>query len=184
MKRARHSHCKGEGLSIWIIVLAILAGGVWFLYSSRKDSVREAQAFSQEVSRKLTDEFDDHYLITHLNPENQAAHLPAWRERLFRSLRSFGPKTKPAEVTGDVRFTSYFFEPRATYKIDLTYATMPAHIDMEVSKAMVGWRIDEINLVWNPPPPPPPSPTPAVSPSPTPSPTPEPKQQPRKKKRG
>src|SRR5580765_3147135 len=107
MKRARHSHCKGEGLSIWIIVLAILAGGVWFLYSSRKDSVREAQAFAQEVSKKLTVDFDDHYLIAHLNPENQAAHLPAWRERLFRSLRSFGPMTKPAEITGDVRFTSY-----------------------------------------------------------------------------
>lgn len=179
MRRARHSQIRGEGLSIWIILIFILAGAGWFLWSSRGDSVREAKAFANEVSKKIVMEFDDRYLLAHLNPENQAAHLPAWRERLFRSLRSFGPMTKPMEVTGDIYFTSYFFEPRGTFKTEMSYAAMPAHLDLSISKGMNGWRIDEINLVWNPPPP---SPTPAAAITPTPLPSPTPEQ--KKKKRG
>ncbi len=184
MKRSRRSDCKGEGLAIWIIVLAIIAGAAWFVYSSRDDSIRGAHAFAAEVTQKITSDFDDHYLLVHLNPENQAAHLPAWRERLFRSLRGFGPMTKPPQITGDVRLTSYFFDPRGTFRVDLSYASMPAHLDLEISKGTVSWRIDEINLVWDPPRTPTPSPSPMAAASPTPSPTPEPKQQSRKKKHG
>ncbi len=184
MQRARRSQCKGEGLAIWIIVLAILAGAAWFVYSSHDDAVRGAHAFTQEVTQKITADFDDHFLLVHLNRENQAAHLPAWRERLFRSLRGFGPMTKPAQITGDVRFTSYFFDPRGTFRVDLTYAAMPAHLDLEISKGASTWQIDEINLVWDPPRAPAPPPTPVAVASPTPSPIPEPKPQQRKKKHG
>lgn len=180
MKRARHSNCRGEGLSIWIIVLFIIAGAVWFLYSSRKDSDKSGHAFAAEVARKLAVDYDERYLVSHLNPENQAARLPAWRDRLLKSLRSFGPLTKPIETSGDIVFTSQFFDPHGTFRSELTYATMPAHFDLSISKGQNGWRIDELNLVWNPPPTAVPSATPAVSPSPTPSPTPEAK----RKKRG
>src|SRR4051794_1845127 len=183
MRRARKARIKGEGgIAIWIIVVGILAGIVWFVYASRDDTIKEARVFAQEVSKKIAVDFDDRYLLTHLNRENQAANLPAWRERLFRSLRSFGPMTKPMETTGDISFTSYFFDPRGTYQTNLTYATMPAHLDISVSKANAGWRIDELNLVWTPPSPTP-APVAAVSPTATPSPSPtaEPKQ--RRKKR-
>lgn len=181
MKRARNSHIRGEGgIAIWIIVVFILAGIAWFLYASRGDTVKEARRFAEEVSRKMAVDFDDRYLVTHLNPENQAAHLPSWRDRMFRNLRSFGPMTKPIAVTGDVFFTSYFFEPRGTYKVDLTYATLPAHLDLNVSKGISGWRIDELNLVWNPPTP---TPAPVVAASPTPTPTPSPTPTPAKRKK-
>ena len=187
MKRARHARIRGEGgFGIWIIVVFIVAGIVWYVYSSRGDSVKEGRMFAEEVSKKIAIDFDDRYLLTHLNRENQAANLPAWRERLFRSLRSFGPMTKPMEITGDISFTSKFFDPHGTYQTALTYATMPARLDLSISKAPTGWRIDEINLVWTPPSPTPApvammTPTPTPSPSPSPSPTPEQKQ--RRKKR-
>ena len=183
MKRARKARIRGEGgLAIWIIVLFILAGAAWFVYASRDDTVREAREFAQEVSKKIAVDFDDRYLVRHLNRENQAANLPAWRERLFRSLRSFGPMTKPMETTGDISFTSYFFDPRGTYQTNLTYADMPAHLDLSISKASTGWRIDEINLVWAPPSPTP-SPVAAVTPTPTPTPSPTPEVKQRRKKR-
>jgi hypothetical protein len=178
MKRARHSHCKGEGgFGIWIIVLFIIAGGVWFLYSSRKDADKGGRAFAAEVARKLAVDYDERYLVQHLNPDNQATRLPMWRERLFKNLRSFGPLAKPPETTGDILFTSQFSDPHGTFRAELTYPTMTAHFDLSISKGQTGWRIDELNLVWNPPPTPVPSPT--VAPSPTPSPTPE-----KRKKRG
>lgn len=180
MRRARNARISGEGASIWIIVVFILAGLVWFLYSSRGDTVKEARRFAEEVSKKIAIDFDDRYFLSHLNPENQAAHLPAWRERLFRSLKSFGPMTKPLEVSGDVTFTSYFFEPRGTYKVDLFYATMPAHLDLSVSKGIAGWHIDELNLVWTPPSP---TPAPVVAASPTPTPTPAPSPTPARRRK-
>jgi hypothetical protein len=174
MKRARHSHCKGEGgFGIWIIVLFIVAGAVWFLYSSRGDSAKGGQAFAAEVARKVAVDYDERYLVLHLSPENQAARLPMWRDRLFKNLRSFGPLTKPVETTGQILFTSQFFDPHGTFRSELTYPAMTAHFDLSISKGQNGWRIDELNLVWNPPPTPSPSPTVAMVPSPTPSPTPE-----------
>jgi len=183
MKRARHSHCKGEGgFGIWIIVLFILAGAVWFLYSSRDDAAKGGRAFAAEVARKLAVDYDERYLILHLSPENQAARLPMWRERLFKNLRSFGPLAKPIETTGDILFTSQFFDPRGSFRSELIYPTLAAHFDISISKGQTGWRIDELNLVWNPPPTPSPSPTVAMVPSPTPSATPDAKQ--KHKKRG
>ena len=183
MKRARHFHCKGEGgAGIWIIVLFILAGVGWFMYSSRRDADRGGRAFAAELGRRLAVDYDERFLQTHLSPENQAAHLPAWRERLIKNLRSFGPLAKPVETTGDIQFSSHFFDPHGTFVSQLTYPTMTAHFDLSISKGNAGWRIDELNLIWNPPPAPSPTPTPAVAPSPTPSPTPDAKQ--RKKKPG
>jgi hypothetical protein len=183
MKRARHSNCKGEGgLVIWIIVLAIIAGAVWFLYSSRKDSDKSGHVFAAEVARKLAVDYDERYLIQHLNPENQAARLPMWRERLFKNLRSFGPLAKPVETTGDIQFTSQFYDPHGTFRSELIYSALTAHFDLSISKGQNGWRIDELNLVWNPPPALSPSATPVLAPTPTPSPTPDAKQ--KRKKRG
>ena len=175
MKLARHSTIRGEGLAIWIIVLAIVAGGIWFIYASRKESADKGRAFAMEVTRKLAIDYDESYLIAHLNPQNQTARHPAWRERLFKNLRSFGPLAKPPETTGDITFTSQFFDSRGTFRTELTYPTMTAHFDLSISTGATGWRIDELNLVWNPPPPTP-TPTPAITPTPTPSPTPEGKQ--------
>src|SRR3954465_5729579 len=110
MKRARHARIRGEGaFGIWIIVVFILAGIVWYLYSCEGDTVKEGRQFAEEVSKKIAVDFDDRYWLTHLNRENQAANHPAWGGCMFRSLRSFGPMTKPMEVKGDIVFTSYIF---------------------------------------------------------------------------
>lgn len=183
MKLGRHSNIRGEGFALWIIILALLGGIVWFLYSSRKDADRDLRAFAQLVAQKVAVEFDDFYLRTHLNPEYQITHPPSWRERLLRTLRDFGPLTKPIETTGDVQFSSQFFDPHGTFRSTLTYAASTEHLEINISKGMSGWRIDEITIAWNPKPTPTPSLSAATTPSPTPSPTPPPPA-PKKKKRG
>jgi hypothetical protein len=184
MKLRRHSHIAGEGFALWIIILALLGGIVWFLYSSRKDAGRDGRAFAHQVAQKVAVEFDDLFLRTHLNPEYQITHPPSWRERLFSNLRDYGRLTKPIETTGDVQFTSQFFDPHGTFRSTLTYPASTEHLEISISKAMSGWRIDEIIIAWNPKPTPTPSPSAAMTPSPTPSPTPPPPPAPKKKKRG
>jgi hypothetical protein len=185
MKRQRHSHCRGEGsFALWIIVLALIGGIVWFLYSSRKDADRDARAFAHQAAQKIAN-FDDQFLRLHLNPEYQITHPPSWRERLFSVLKDFGPLTKPIETTGDVQFSSQFFDPHGMFRSTLSYAASTEHLELTISKGMNGWRIDEVTIAWNPKPTPTPSPvalmTPTPTPSPSPTPTPETKQRRRKR---
>jgi hypothetical protein len=183
MRRSRNFHRKGEGgLAIWIILLALAAGALWFLYSSRAEAQRKAKEFAEQVVQSMAVNYDVRFLNNHLTPQAQVNYIPSWRDRMVGFLKGFGPMTKPIATKGTVTFNSLFFDPRGTFQSELTYATMTAKINVTVIRGMNNWQVDEIELVWNPPPTPTPAPTVAASPSPTPTPTPEPKQ--RRKKGG
>jgi hypothetical protein len=181
VKLARHSRVKAEGLGIWLILLAIVGGAVWFLFSSRVDGQKNARTFADEVIQKVVVNYDEKYLDLRLSTPARSQYSLMWRNRMMQYLKGFGPLSKPVETKGDVYFSSHFFEPRGIFRSDLTYATMTAHLDLIVSKGMTSWQVDEINLVWNPPPAPSPTPGPVMTPSPTPSPG---AQKPRRKKKG
>jgi hypothetical protein len=182
VRLSRHSRIKAEGLGIWVIVLALIAGGVWFVFSSRTDSTKKARAFADEVVRKVVVEYDERYLELRLNPKMRPNYSPVWRGRMFQYLRSFGTLTQPPVTKGDVTFTSQFYDPRGFFRADLTYPNQTAYLELSVSNGLTGWQIDEINLVWNPPPAPTPTPGPVMTPTPTPSPTPTPAQKPKRKR--
>jgi len=169
-------------MGLWIIVLLLVGGALWFLFSSRKDGEKNARTFANEVAQKIAVNYDEKYLHVHLSPGAQATYLQSWRDRLIARLREFGPLAKPIETKGDVYFSSYFFEPRGNFKSELTYAGTTATLETTISRGMTVWQIDEINLIWNPPPTPTPAPMAATTPGPTPSPTPPPQQKQRKKR--
>jgi hypothetical protein len=183
VRLARHSWIKAEGLTIWVIVLGIIAGAIWFVFASRTESQKNARAFADEVVQKIVVNYDEKYLEQRLNPKSRPNYSPVWRSRLFQYLRGFGSLSQPVIAKGDVTFTSQFYDPRGFFRADLTYPAQTAYLELAVSKGLTNWQIDEINLVWNPPPAPTPTPSPAMTPSPTPSPTPEQKAR-RKKGRG
>ncbi len=169
-------------MALFIIVGALVLGALWFLFSSRSDGQRNARAFAEEVVQHVAVNYDEKYLHVHLSPEGQSKYLQSWRDRMLQNLRSFGPVKQPIPLTGDVQFSSGFFEPVGTFRAELVYPTMTAYLELVISHGMTVWQVNEINLTWNPPPTPSPSPTPEMAPSPTPSPTPEPKQ--RRKRKG
>jgi hypothetical protein len=186
MKRARNSHRKGEGnFAIWIILLALLGGALWFLYSSRADAERKMRAFAGQIVDSMAVRYDVRFLNTHMTPAAQAQYIPSWRDRMAGFLKGFGPMSKPIETKGDVHFNSVFFDPVGTFESVLTYPTMTAKMNVTVVRGMNDWQVDQIELNWTPPPTPTPAPAAAVTASPTPTPTAAPKeQQPRKKKKG
>ena len=186
MRLARHARIKGEGgFVLWFIVLALVGGALWFLYSSRKDGERNARVFANEVVQRVVVNYDEKYLHVHLSPEAQAKYLASWRERMLQNLRQLGTVKQPIEVKGDVQFSSGFFDPHGNFRAELTYPTTTAVLELFVTRGMTVWQVDDINLIWTPAPTPTPaaSPTPAMAPSPTPSPTPPPQQK-RKRKGG
>ena len=181
MKFSRNSHRKGEGgFGIWIILLALLAGGLWFLYSSRAEAERKAREFAEQVVQTLAVKYDVRFLNDHMSPQAQVNYIPSWRDRMVGFLKGFGPMSKPIATKGNVTFSSVFFDPRGTFQSELTYPTMTAKLNLTVSRGMNAWQVEEIELVWNPPP----TPAPAAQVTPSPTPTPEPKQERRKRKGG
>ena len=184
MRLARTARIKGEGgLALLVIVLLLLGGIVWWLYSSRQDAQKNATIFAAEVAKKVAINYDEKYLHVHLSPDAQKTYLRSSRDRLLERLREFGALTQPIEVTGNVNFTSYFFDPHGTFRAQLKYPTATAQLDLDISRGMTVWQVDSINLSGAPPPTATPAPTPEVSPTPTPTPAPEPAQKSLRRKR-
>ena len=182
MRLAPHARIKAEGLAIWLIVLAIIAGAIWFLFSARVDTQNDARAFAQEVIQKVVVEYDEKYIDLRLSQSARSKHTLMWRTRMLQYLRSFGQLSKPIETESEVLFTSHFFEPRGLFKSELVYPTTTARFDLVVSKGMTSWQIEEMNLIWNPPPAPSPTPGASATPTPTPTPSPAAPQKPKRKK--
>jgi hypothetical protein len=164
-----------------VILLLILGGIAWWLYSSRQDAQKNVRAFAAEVTKRTTVDLDLKFLNLHLSAPAQGQYLMSWRDRLVDRLRGFGVPAQPIDIQGDVTFTSYFFDPHGVFRAELKYPTTSARLELGISRGMTMWQIDTIDLIWIPPPEPTPGPTPVVTPTPTPTPTPE--QKPRRKRR-
>lgn len=174
MRLARNACTRAEGgLVLWIIVAALIAGALWFLYSSRRDGEKNARIFANEVVQRVAVNYDEKYLHVHLSPEAQTKYLASWRERMMQNLRQLGTVKQPIEVKGDVQFSSGFFDPHGNFRAELIYPNTTAALELVITRGMTVWQVDDINLIWTPAPTPTPaaSPTPVI-PSPTPSPTP------------
>ena len=167
-----------------IILLALLAGAAWFLYSSRAEAERKMREFAGQVVQTLAVNYDVRFLNTHMTPQAQINYIPSWRDRMVGFLKGFGPMSKPIETKGDVHFSSLFFDPQGTFKSELTYPTMTATMNLTVVRAMNSWQVDQIELIWTPPPTPTPAPGAQMTPSPTPMPSPTPEAKERKKRKG
>ena len=133
-----------------LIVLMLLAGLGWWLFSARESRAQEAKAFVREVAARLAFDLDRKVLDVRLNREAQVRYPPSFRDRLIDRLRGFGRPTGDIEVKGDVVFTSYFFEPSGLLRAALTYPQMRVYLDLTVSQRHMRWQIDTINLSWEP----------------------------------
>ena len=167
-------------MALLVIILLLLAGIVWWLYSSRQDAEKNARIFAADVAKRVAINFDEKYLHVHLSPDAQKAYLRSARDRLLERLKEFGVPAEPIEIQGDLLFTSYFFDPHGQFHAKLKYPAATAQLDLDISRGMTVWQVDAINLSGTPPVAAP-SPTPVLA-SPTPSPTPEPQQNSRRRR--
>ena len=172
MKIARKNDRRGEGaIGLLVIVFLIVGGILWWLYSARQGAEKSIRVFSADVAKHAAVDYDEKFLHFHLSPEAQVQFPTSWRDRLIGQLRSLGTPSQPIEVTGDVAFSNYFFDPRGLFRAQLKYPTTFAELELGVSRSMADWQIDTIGLIWTPP-----TPTPAPAPQATATPPPTPAQ--------
>ena len=150
-----------------LIVLAVLAGGCWLLFSSRTAREEGARRFAREAATRLFFQQDARFLNQTLTPRAQLVYPPSWRERFFAFVRELGPAKPEFELEGDVTFTSEFFDPRGVFSAHFEVASGPAVLFLTFSHPGVRWEIDDLKLSWTPPATPTPAPTATPLPSPT-----------------
>ncbi len=157
-----------------IILLAVLAGGWWFLKSNRDTREKEAFAFANEGATHIVLQQDMRFLNFNLTPKAQLMYPPSWRMRLMDMIREAGAAKPEFQVKGNMHFVNQFFQPEGEFTAQFECLRGPAYLELHVSHPGALWVIDAINWTWQPPPPPPPAPIVSPTPSPSPSATPTP----------
>lgn len=182
MRRTQTARVRGEGIVLLLIVLAILAGGVWFVYSSRQAAEENCRAFAVLVAERVAVHYDDKFLHVRLGPDAQKKFLQSVRDRLMARFRVLGTPAQPIQLQGDVVFQSGFFKPMGTFRAELKYPSGVATLDLTISSGMTVWQVDDIYLT-EPPPKAAPTAAPAATPVAAPTPTPTPEQKPQRKRK-
>jgi hypothetical protein len=137
---------SGQGLVLVVIILVIIGGGLWYLYSNKAATDREAREFGRETIKRLTTDHDRQYLETHLGPQAKLDLPPSQRDYMIQRFAQFGVPQQPMQIEEDVTFESYFFEPRAIFIAHLNYPAQPALLQLAISHPVSKWQIDNITF--------------------------------------
>ena len=141
---------KAEGLILVLVILAVLGGAAWYLYSSRRSSEKEAWDYAREVAGRIALQRDGRWVDLNLSSKAQVEMPPSFRERILTKIAELGAPDKNIKITGRVTFSSYIFEPRGSFRAEVNFPGTPAYLDMAVSPSRGPWQIDGLNLTWNP----------------------------------
>ena len=139
----------GEGIVLVLIILAILGGGCWYLFTIRRNVEKEAWDYARQVADHIVLQHDARFVDLNLSPRAQVDMPPSSRERIFTKLRELGAPDKRMALSGNVRFSSYFFEPKGYFRAQINFPGTLAKLDMAVSPSHGPWQIDSLNLIWN-----------------------------------
>ncbi len=150
IKRASHVGDKGEGLVLVIVMLAILGGAGWYLYSSRHNSEKEGWAYAREIAEHIALQRDARFIDLNLSSRAEVEMPPSFRERILTHLGELGAPNKRINITGKVTFSSYFFEPHGSFRAEINFPARPVYLDISISPSRGPWQIDALNLTWNP----------------------------------
>jgi hypothetical protein len=150
MKTNKKSKRSGEGLVIVLIVLVLIGGGLWYLYSVKATTDREAREFARETVKRLTVDHDRQYLETHLGPQAKVDLPPSQRDYMIQRFAQFGVPAQPIQIDESVTFESYFFEPRGIFTAHLNYPAQGAMLQLATSHPVSRWQIDNVTFTTQP----------------------------------
>jgi hypothetical protein len=145
-RRLTHLEETSEGLVLVIVILAILGGACWYLFSSRRTVEKEASIYARDVAEHIVLQRDARFIDVNLSPKAQVEMPPSFRERILTQIRELGVPDKQINITGKVTFVSYFFEPKGSFRAQINFPATPAYLDIAVSPSHGPWQIDSLNL--------------------------------------
>ena len=147
MKLSSKRNLSGQGFVIVFIVLGVIGAGLWYLYSNKSTTDREARTFARDVITKLTVDHDLKYLSDHLGPQAKLDNPPSQQQYMIQRFTQFGAPTQPIQIDENVTWESYFFEPRGYFTAHLNYPGQGATLQIATSHPVSRWQIDNVTFI-------------------------------------
>ena len=144
----KRNQTRGEGLVIVIILLAVIGAGVWWLFSTKAQSDKQARAFGREMIERLSVQHDQAFFANNLGPEAKANWPRSAQDDLFKKLRDLGAPAQPVQIDGNVSFESQFFAPKGFFTAKLNYPGQPVTMEVAVSHPVAKWQLDDLTITW------------------------------------
>lgn len=140
------SKTSGQGLAILIIVLALIGGAFWWLFSNKATMDKQARAFGKEAVERLTVTHDATFLANNLSPQARLENPPSQQQYMISKFQQLGVPAQPIQIEENVTFESKFFEPKGYFTAHLNYSTGPATLQIAISHPVGKWQLDNITF--------------------------------------
>jgi hypothetical protein len=140
------SNTSGQGLVIVIIVLALIGGAVWWLFSNKQTMDKQARAFGKEAVERLVVHHDLAFLGNNLGPQARLDNPPSQQQYMIAKFQQLGVPAQPIAIDEVVTFESRFFVPKGYFTAHLNYPAGPATLQIAVSHPVGKWQVDNITF--------------------------------------
>jgi hypothetical protein len=146
MKLISRLKLSGQGLVLIFIVLAIVGGILWYLYSTRATTEREGIRYGHEVIDRLVVKHDRSLLDQDLDPQAKLEMPPSQRDYLIQRFAQLGVPAPPIKIDDNVSFDSGFFHAHGIFTATLNYPGQAATLQIATSQGDTKWLINNITL--------------------------------------
>jgi len=150
IKLSSRSKLSGQGMVIVIILLAVVGAGLWYLYSNKATTDREAREFAREAIKRITVDHDLKYFSDHLGPQAKLDNPPSQQQFIIQRFAQLGAPTQPIQIEENITWESYFFEPKGYFTAHLNYPAQPVMLQLATSHPVSRWQIDNLSFSVQP----------------------------------
>jgi hypothetical protein len=150
--RLPHSGQRGQVLVFLIIVIAVIAGGLFFLISMRKDAKAEGERFVRQVIERCAFQHDVKFLHASVASDRRLAVPPAMDDQFIYFLTKLGVPDRNYNLTGQLDFDHYFGSPHGTYQAILTYPDQHATVSLTIARPSGIWLVTDFGVTYERPP--------------------------------
>jgi hypothetical protein len=137
---------SGQALVLVFIVLAIIGGIMWYLYSTRSSTQADAIRYGHDVIDRLVVKHDRSILDNDLAPQAKMEMPPSQRDYLIQRFAQFGVPQQPIQIEDNVTFDSYFFSPHGFFTAHLNYPAQGVTLQVAISQGTTKWLIENITM--------------------------------------
>jgi hypothetical protein len=149
LKRNYRSNSSGQVLMVLIIILVLICGGAWYLYSNKAAMDKDAREFGKQAVERLAVNHDAAFFADHLGPQAKLDFPPSEREHIMSKFQELGTPTQPIAIDVTVTFESHFFEPKGYFIAHLNYPARPATLEVVTSHPASRWQLDGVKLSYS-----------------------------------
>jgi len=142
------SNASGEGLVVVIILVVLIGGIAWYLFSHKAAMDKEARAFGREAVERFALNHDAAFFAERLGPQAKLDFPPSEQQHLMGKLQELGTPMQPIQIDESISWESHFFEPRGYFIAHLNYPARPATLEVLTSHPVGRWQLDGVKLSY------------------------------------